>query len=160
VASDVIKPVLNNLRTRLERRRMRLSLDMMPDLFVRADPSLLQIVYENLVSNAIKYGRKNGRIVLSGRKKKDRAVFSVCNDGPGVPEESMDKLFEKFFRIHHQWEEERGTGLGLFITREILRRQKGEIHAEGKYGEWISFVFTLPGPDSQSLSGCHLKPGG
>jgi signal transduction histidine kinase len=147
VAVDVIKPVLNNLRTRLERRQMKVAMDMETDLFVSADPSLLQIVYENLLNNALKYGRENGRIVLSGRRRNAVAEFSVWNDGMGVSDEDMPKLFEKFFRIHHEWEEARGTGLGLFITREILQRQNGDIHVEGKFGEWINFIFTLPMPN-------------
>ncbi|HMA86901.1 MAG TPA: cache domain-containing protein, partial [Desulfosalsimonadaceae bacterium] len=148
VETDVIKPVLNNLHSRLERRQMTVTLDMEPDLFVWADPSLIQIVYENLISNAVKYGKAGGRIVLSGKRKNHMAGFSVWNEGLGVSDENMGKLFEKFFRIHHQWEEERGTGLGLFIAREILHRQNGEIHVDGRYGEWINFIFTLPVPDA------------
>ena len=148
VETDVIKPVLNNLHSRLEQRQMTVILDMEPDLFVWADPSLIQIVYENLISNAVKYGRAGGRIVLSGKRKNHMAEFTVWNEGLGVSDEKMGKLFEKFFRIHHQWEEERGTGLGLFIAREILHRQNGEIHVDGRYGEWINFIFTLPVPDA------------
>ena len=159
VTSDVIKPVLNNLRTRLERRRMTVEMDMAPDFFVWADPSLLQIVYENLISNAVKYGREEGRIVLSGMRMNGTAELSVWNDGLGVSDDNMRNLFEKFFRIHPQWEEERGTGLGLFITREILHRQKGDIDVEGKYGEWINFIFRLPAANPPIASEYQEPPG-
>lgn len=144
VESDVIRPVLTNLKGRLESRGMRVELEVAEDLFVSADPSLLQIVYENLLSNAVKYGRPGGLIRLSGAKAGDMAEFHVWNDGPGVPADQTGRLFERFFRIPHGATGERGTGLGLFITREILRRQGGDITVSGSRDEWIDFMFRLP----------------
>ncbi len=153
VDSDIIRPVVNNLRGRLERKHLQVETRIDEDLFVRADSSLLQIVYENLVSNAAKYGREGGRIRLSGFRSGNMAELHVWNDGPGVPADQMSKLFEKFFRIPQPSEEERGTGLGLFISREILHRQGGEIAVNGVYGEWIDFVFTLALPKDAAGSG-------
>jgi len=120
------------------------------DLSVQADPSLLQIVYENLLSNAIKYGRKGGTVKLSGEQCNDKVELHVWNDGPGIPSHQMDKLFKKFSRLQPPLgsEQETGTGLGLFITREILRRHGGQIHAESVSDEWIDFVFTLSVPET------------
>jgi len=149
VESDVLRPVLSNLRGRLEARRMQVEVDCQEDLIVQADPSLLQIVWENLLGNAAKYGKQGGRVRVSGRRVAGGwAEFHVWNDGPGVPADQLGRLFEKFFRIPSQVEQERGTGLGLFLTREILRRHRGDIRAESEYGRWIDFIFTLPVPDA------------
>jgi len=87
---------------------------------------------------------------LSGEQRNEEAELHVWNDGPGIPSYQMDKLFKKFSRLQPLpgAEQETGTGLGLFITREILRRHGGEIHAEGVSNEWIDFVFTLPVPET------------
>ena len=145
---DVVRPVLNNLRGRLDAKGIQVEVDTQEEVFVQADPSLLQIVYENLLGNAAKYGRQGGRVRVSGRRLDGKAELHVWNDGPGVPVDQTDRLFEKFFRIQNPAEQERGTGLGLFITREIIRRHRGDIRAESVFGEWIDFVFTLPVPDA------------
>lgn len=148
VESDVVRPVLRDLRGRLENRQMQVEVDLQEDLMVQADPSLLQIVYENLLNNAAKYGREGGRVCVSGQRRNGFAELRVWNDGPGVPVEQIPELFQKFSRLHPPGEQARGTGLGLFITREIIRRHGGDISARGEYGQWIEFVFTLPVPDA------------
>lgn len=146
--SDVVRPLLSNFRGRLESRDMHVEVEIEEDLFVQADPSLLQIIYDNLLNNAIKYGRKGGRVRITGAHRDGRAELHVWNDGPGVPSDQVDKLFGKFYRLQDPDERERGTGLGLFIAREIVQRHGGEIRAVNDPGQWIDFVFTLPVPDA------------
>lgn len=148
VENDVVRPLLSGFRGRLESRGMRIEVEMADDLFVQADPSLLQIVYDNLLNNAIKYGRDGGRVRITGRRRGGKAELHVWNDGPGVPPDKVDKLFGKFYRLQNPKEKERGTGLGLFITREIVQRHGGDIRAESLPDRSIDFVFTLPVPDS------------
>jgi len=149
IESDVIRPVLSNFRGRLEDRAIRVQVEIQGDLFVQADPSLLQIVYENLLGNAAKYGREGGVVRLLGRRGNGEAELHVWNDGPGVPPDQIEKLFKKFSRLQPAAgaQQEMGTGLGLFITREIIRRHGGDIRAETIYNEWIDIIFTLPVPD-------------
>ncbi|MCS6862191.1 MAG: HAMP domain-containing histidine kinase, partial [Abditibacteriales bacterium] len=146
VEADVVRPVLRDLRGRLELKQMRVEVELPEDLMAAADPSLLQIVYANLLSNAVKYGREGGVIRLWGWRRDGWVELHVWNDGPGVPAERMGELFQKFSRLFLAGHQARGTGLGLFITREIVRRHGGEIRAESEYGQWIDFVFTLPAP--------------
>ena len=146
--NDVVRPLLGNFRGRLESKGMRIEVEMEEDLFVQADPSLLQIVCENLLNNAIKYGREGGCVRITGAHRDGKAELHVWNDGPGVPPDRVDRLFGKFYRLQHPKEKERGTGLGLFIAREIVQRHGGDIHAVSDPGHWIDFVFTLPVPDA------------
>ena len=147
VENDVVRPLLSGFRGRLESKGMRIEVEMEGDLFVQADPSLLQIVYDNLLNNAIKYGREGGLARITGRRRDGKAELHVWNDGPGVPPDQVDKLFGKFYRFPNPKEKERGTGLGLFITREIVQRHGGDIRAESLPDRSIDFVFTLPVPD-------------
>ena len=148
--SDVIRPVLSNFRGRLEATGMRVEVDFPEDLFVQADPALLEIVYENLLGNAIRYGRDGGVVKLWGKRLGDKAELHVWNDGPGVPADQIDRLFRKFSRLQTAAKVQpgRGTGLGLFITREIIRRHGGAIHAQSRYHEWLDIIFELPLPDA------------
>ncbi len=146
IESDVIRPVLSNFRGRLETKGMRVQVKFQEDLLVQADPALIEIVYENLLGNAIKYGRDGGAVTLSGKRVNDKAELHVWNDGPGIPPDQLDKLFRKFSRLQTPVEVQpaRGTGLGLFITREIIRRHGGDIRAESTYKEWMDIIFELP----------------
>lgn len=147
VAADVVQPVLRDLKARLDERGMKVQMELPDDLVVQADPSLLQIVYENLVSNAAKYGKEGGTVWFRGVPRNGFVELHVRNEGPGVPPDQLEELFRKFSRLQPPGEQVRGTGLGLYITREIVRTHGGDIWAEGEYGSWIDFVFTLPRPD-------------
>ena len=144
--SDVIRPVLSNFRGRLEAKRMQVEVDFPEDLFVQADPALMEIAYENLLGNATRYGRDDGRIKLWGQRLADKVELHVWNDGPGVAPDQMDKLFKKFSRPLSPQSRQpgRGAGLGLFITREIIRRHGGAIQAQSRHPEWMDIVFVLP----------------
>lgn len=147
VLHDVVKPVLRDLRGRFEEKRMSIQVELGEELCVQADPSLLQIVYENLLGNAAKYGEPGGTVTVLGAQRNGMVELHVRNDGQGADPEQFEEMFRKFARIHRVGEMERGSGLGLYITREIVHKHGGRITVESQPGEWIDFVFTLPRPD-------------
>lgn len=147
VEPEVVKLVLRDLQGMLTERGMRVEVDIPPDLITQADPTLLQTVYENLISNAAKYGRPGGLIKLWGKPTDGMLEMHVWNEGQGVAEDQLGELFGKFSRLQPPGEEVRGSGLGLFIDREIVRKHGGDIWVQSQFGQWIDFVFTLPRPD-------------
>jgi len=144
LARDVLAPVLRELNSRLAEDQMTVAVELSEDLVAEADPSLLQIVLSNLVGNAAKYGKRGGRIRIFGEPQVDRVEIHVWNDGPGVKPEEREYLFRRFSRLSSGEVKERGTGLGLFIAREIVCRHGGELRVESDYPHWIDFVLTLP----------------
>ena len=154
--ADVLRPVLKDLRGRLDTRRMQVEIALPDDLIVCADASLLKIVYSNLINNAAKYGHDDGLVRVFGERRDGAIELHVWNDGPGVPEGKVGELFRKFSRIHAPMDEQPGTGLGLFITREILRRHGGDIRVENAPGEWIDFILALPA----AAEACGERAGG
>jgi two-component system NtrC family sensor kinase len=148
VEVDVVRPVLREIKARLDEKAMEVEVDLPEDLMVQADPSLLQIVYENLLSNAAKYGKDRGLVRIWGSRRDGWVELHVWNEGMGVPADQVGELFRKFSRLQPPGEQERGTGLGLFITREIVHKLGGEIRAESEDGRWIDFIFILPRPDT------------
>lgn len=108
-------------------------------------PGLLEIVYRNLFGNALKYRRPGGKIAYGVSRQENGYVFNVWNEGPGVPYEEVEQIFEKFYRCHNDaTRDKRGTGLGLYNIRKIIEAHGGHIWCETKPGEWINFLFYLP----------------
>jgi two-component system phosphate regulon sensor histidine kinase PhoR len=118
----------------------------MADLSVPADANRLQQVLGNLLDNAIKYGRTDGTVVLSGRALgKDGVEVAVQDDGPGLPPEALGRVFERFYRVDKaRSREQGGTGLGLSIVKHIIQAHGGEVRVTSEPGQGATFFFTLP----------------
>jgi len=145
LVADVVQPVLEELSDRATERGVRIVNELPDSAPLNADPALLRVVYKNLIDNALKYGRQGGIIRLGFSRKDDTYELEVWNEGEGLPKEKLERLFQKF--VHFSEDDgltRRGTGLGLFITREIILKHGGDIRADSKQGEWMSFTFTLP----------------
>ena len=150
--SDVLAPVMRELASRLAEDEMVVEMALPAGLLAQADPSLLQIVFSNLLVNAAKYGRRGGRIRVSGKQQEDRVEVHIWNDGPGVRPEELDQLFQRFSRLSGGEVKQRGTGLGLFIAREIIRKHGGDLRVETEPGQWIDFILALPRGDTAAES--------
>ncbi|HPP11181.1 MAG TPA: cache domain-containing protein, partial [bacterium] len=118
---DVIKPCLATFEKPLQEKKMRVEKEVPPDLVLSGDRSLLQIVFNNLFSNAIKYGAAGGLIKITCRKEKGLLYVEVYNDGRPIPPEQLPLLFQRFSRLPETGQV-KGTGLGLFITKEIIEK--------------------------------------
>lgn len=112
---------------------------------VFADRDKLKQVFENLLSNAVKYSPQGGTITVQLEIHDDQLSISVTDEGLGIPEEALPKLFEKFYRVDNTDRREiGGTGLGLSIVHEIVKRHRGDIQVVSKLGSGSTFTVTLP----------------
>ncbi len=141
----IVQRVLEDFKARAEAKRVELA-DETPALSVRADPARVEQVLGNLVDNAIKYGRVNGRVIVGGAALPDGQVrLFVRDDGGGIPPESLGRLFERFYRVDKaRSREQGGTGLGLAIVKHIVQSHGGKVWAESQLGQGATFSFTLP----------------
>jgi two-component system NtrC family sensor kinase len=146
VLEEVLQPLLDGLEAPVQERRMRVENSVGRDVAVEVDPGMLREVFENLVSNAVKYGREDGTIWIRSRSEGHMAEFAVRNEGDGIPEEKRGLLFQKFSRLEDKRTPKlhKGTGLGLFITKHIVESHGGQVAVDSKTGEWVEFRFTLP----------------
>lgn len=120
-----------------------------PDLpiSISADTQKLSIALSNLITNAIKYNVENGEVTVEIKKLEDKPYvqISVKDTGIGIPFEDTKSLFNKFFRADNaQKTVTEGTGLGLYITKNVIQRHGGEIWAESQINRGTTFYFTLP----------------
>jgi two-component system NtrC family sensor kinase len=112
-------------------------------LKIKGDSDLLQIVANNLIANAVKYGQNGGRIIVSAVELTESVRIEVYNDARPIQAQDSDKLFQKFSRLNYaETRKERGTGLGLFITKEIIEKHGGRIWVEPR-SEGNAFIFEL-----------------
>jgi signal transduction histidine kinase len=116
--------------------------DSTPD--IAADPDKLRQVLVNLVENAVKYSRE-GRIEVRLHRENGNVRFSVRDEGPGIPPSQHERIFEKFYRLDpNMTQGVGGTGLGLYICRELVESMDGEIWVESAPGGGATFSFELP----------------
>ncbi|WP_339791381.1 ATP-binding protein [uncultured Imperialibacter sp.] len=117
-----------------------------PLLNAPCDARLMAQVWENLISNAVKYSSKNDMIVIEidSQKNDDQVIYSVKDNGVGFDEKYSDKLYGVFQRLH-SLDEFEGTGVGLALVRRIVTRHGGKEWAESKLGVGSTFYFTLTG---------------
>ncbi len=112
---------------------------------VAADPDGLRHVLVNLLENAVKYSPEGGSIIVKLELVDDRVRFSVRDEGIGIPAEEQPRVFEKFYRLESRRTARiEGTGLGLYITRELLERMDGRIWISSQEGAGSTFFFDLP----------------
>lgn len=138
--------VMSDLFARAAERDVKLINDVDPAIRVRADGDRLQQVLFNLVDNAIKYGHPAGTVRLGARVLNPRTVEGwVMDDGPGIPPEAIERVFERFFRVDRaRSREQGGTGLGLSIVKHIIQVHGGDVRLVSSPGKGATFFYTLP----------------
>ena len=104
---------------------------------------MLVLLFQNLISNSIKYRRGIPKINISAIKETNQYLFKVKDNGIGISQEHLERIFTIFQRLHTQ-EEYEGTGIGLAIVQKIVHQHGGEIWAESELGKGTTFYFTIP----------------
>ena len=142
---SLAEKVLGDLSLNAEAKHISL-VNELAKLTVNGDFNRLDQVLANLVDNAIKYGCANGSVVVGGKKLDDgRLEIFVRDDGPGIPAESLDRVFERFYRVDKaRSRDQGGTGLGLAIVKHLVQAHGGEVRAASEPGQGATFYFTLP----------------
>jgi PAS domain S-box-containing protein len=137
--------VLQMFKTNLKSKNIDTKINVGEDVTVFADKDMFYLLLRNLISNAIKFTNPGGLIEINASIEGENVVFEVKDNGIGIEEEDVDKLFK--LNSHYSTEgthNEVGTGLGLVLCKEITDRHKGKIWVESAAGSGSSFMFTLP----------------
>ena len=139
---SIYNQVLINLEVSIKESSAIITHDPLPK--VMADDTQLIQVFQNLISNAIKFrGEENPKIHIAAERKNKRWLFSVRDNGIGIDSKHKDRIFEVFKRLHKR-RDYPGTGIGLSIVKKIIERHGGHIWVESELGKGSIFYFTLP----------------
>jgi two-component system sensor histidine kinase KdpD len=141
--SDLVRDALRRLRSQLENRPLSIDLpSSLPPCW--GDPALIRLVISHLVSNAIKYCPPGSPIRISAVSDEGALSLSVRDQGPGIPENQLEKIFEKYYRLPSMRDQVAGTGVGLTISRKIVEAHGGRLWATSQEGKGSTFQFSLP----------------
>jgi len=136
--------VISGLHPLAEKKSQALLQKVEPNLHVYADAMRFKQILMNLVANAIKFTPEDGRIELVARRVQDQARMEVRDDGPGIPPDQQQRIFEAFVRLTQTGSATEGTGLGLAITSRLVELHGSKLAIESQPGEGTSFYFSLP----------------
>jgi signal transduction histidine kinase len=138
---SLIKEVIISFQTISSEKNITFEIIGSPEILVEADEDRIRQVFINLISNALKYGPENSEIHIAAEESEDMITVSVKDEGPGIPPDIQEKIFDKFYTIGKR----HGTGLGLAICKGIVEAHNGEIKVESDPGAGNNtFNFTLP----------------
>jgi len=152
--SNMVNEVIQDLSSKARDKGIKITNNIETGREIIADYERLKQVFYNLIDNAIKYGRINGNVWIDSKTDdKNNIVISVKDDGPGIPPEARERIFERFYRIDKaRSREQGGTGLGLSIVKHIVQSHGGKVWVESRFGSGSTFLFTIPQDKKQIAS--------
>jgi PAS domain S-box-containing protein len=144
--NDLIEEVVNSLQPTMQEKGLELTFEkFIGESRIRGDHDKLEQVVANLLHNAIKYTPSGGRITIAMRQEGTFLKTSIRDTGVGISPEQQSKLFERFYRIEQEPSAPtNGTGLGLYIAKNLIEMHGGEIRVTSEAGHGSEFSFTLP----------------
>jgi signal transduction histidine kinase len=142
--AEMVISSIEGLRDRLEEQRMQLEIVVPEDIGVfHVDAQRVRQILFNLVSNAIRFSNAGGHIRLSAKRDKDVVVFTVKDDGIGIPKESLPEIFSPF-ETHATQGKRGGAGLGLSIVRSLVELHGGTVEIQSEEGKGTTAIVRLP----------------
>ncbi|WP_254624342.1 sensor histidine kinase [Cytobacillus firmus] len=138
---EQIKETIRRHQWRLEEKEIEVSYKLAP-VILKGDPELLVNIWDNLLTNAIKYNSHGGSILISLSQTQTAIEVIFQDTGIGISEDAISQIFERFYRVDSARKKD-GTGLGLSIVKQIIELHNGEIKADSKAGEGTTFTITF-----------------
>lgn len=142
--NKLIHDVQQVVRLQAENKQVYLKTKADKPVYIYADKEMIEVVLRNLISNAIKFTPKEGEVVIDLKEEEELIEVLVSDTGTGMSEEAKNKLFGDEHFTTKGTSNESGTGLGLMICKEFLKKNGGDIHVQSELGKGSTFAFTLP----------------
>ncbi len=143
--NELAKDTIRALIPKAEEKHITIEISVNPETKVDSDVNMLMVVLRNLISNALKFTPKNGKIEIGCNKKTNHYEISVKDNGTGVSPKIKEKLFKDKNNLTTSGTDgESGSGLGLLLVKDFVNKLGGDIWVESKPNEGSIFIFTIP----------------
>ncbi len=143
--SELVRFVCEKMRIHAKKKNQKLLCSAEENVVIEADRDRLEQVLINLINNAVVYVQEGGQIEVGLEKDEENVKITVKDNGPGIPEEDLPRIFERFYRVDKARSRSLGgSGLGLSIAEEIVKAHGGKILVESKEGAGTTFTVVLP----------------
>ncbi len=140
---DVVLPLMQEFQDLLKEKNQKIVLKNREKIIYNGDLHLIQVVFRNLLMNALQYGDENTDIEIDFVRKDDLLEIHVLNYGVGIKKEQLPHVFEKFSRFT-QLKGKHNVGIGLYTVKNIIELHEGTIKVESEPGQWVKFIISLP----------------
>jgi len=155
--TDVLQTSIKGLKQVADNKQIDIKYELDDQIFVLADPNMVQTIVRNILSNAIKFTHRGGSVIIRSAAENDsRACISFTDNGVGIEQSALSKIFDITTTLHNTGtEDEMSTGLGLILVKDFIDKNNGTVTIESKKGKGTIVSFTLPAtqaPDMPSLS--------
>ncbi|WP_462273248.1 PAS domain-containing sensor histidine kinase [Methanohalophilus sp.] len=150
----MLQEIVEIMKTTAAEREITIHTDIDPNVgTIEADSGKLKQIIYNLTGNAIKFCDENGNVTIRIKRRENSITFEIEDDGIGIKEENLDKLFKPFSQLDETTKKEyAGTGLGLSLVKKLVELHSGNVWVKSQYGKYSIFGFNLPlSPDDKNL---------
>jgi PAS domain S-box-containing protein len=153
--TEIADSCIQEMGSKVKQKNQLIEKQYAPDIpVINVDQNLMRIVFQNLISNSVKYTPDGGKIIVSVQKNDKDLEVKVQDNGYGIPAQQQNKIFRKFFRADNIIPVETdGTGLGLYIVKEVVEKAGGSVRFESEENKGTTFYINLP------LGGMQAKEG-
>lgn len=144
--TDVLQTSIKGLKQVADNKQIDIRSELDDQIFVLADPNMVQTIVRNILSNAIKFTHRGGSVIFRSANENDnRACISITDNGVGIEESALSKIFDLTNKIHTAGtENEMSTGLGLILVKDFIQKNNGTVTIESQIGKGTIVSFTLP----------------
>lgn len=143
--SALAESIVEDMRSEADEKDITIKLvDQLEDPEYTGDMTLMVRLFTNLISNSIKYGKQSGQLLIQMREENGLIQLLFDDNGIGIPKDSLEKIWDRFYQVENSRSQNKGFGLGLYMVNRIVQLHKGHIEVSSTFGEGTRFVITLP----------------
>lgn len=145
-AKEIIQQNLHVLATQASSKQIQIEDNIAEQTQLKADKNQIDFVFRNLISNALKFSNTNSKVEISSSNKNNEIVFAIKDYGKGISKEQQQQFLQSNIKVSYGTSGEKGTGLGLLLTKEFIKANNGKIWLESEEGVGTTFYISLPKP--------------
>lgn len=148
--NELIETTIELMKPLAQQKNISIEFDSEPLFSIELDAKLIKEVFLNILDNSIKYSPEDSLIKITSKDAEDGVILSFSDNGPGIPEEEQEAIFEKFYRSKRDLKAKKGTGLGLYLVRYFIEIHHGTVSLDKLHSKGTKFLIKLPFEQKQN----------